>query len=434
MGIVSGDATDARRRSGHALRRALSAILGDLGPGLVTGAADDDPSGIATYAQAGAQSGMGLLWTLALTYPLMSVVQLISAEIGRVTGRGLTTNMRHIFPTELVMACVGLLFIANTINIGADLAAMGSAAALVTGLPGHWLTIGFALGSLLLQVFVPYHSYARLLKWLTLTLLSYVALLFTVTLDWRQIAAGLAIPRIDGRSALVTVVAIFGTTISPYLFFWQSSQEVEEIADHDGEQSLRDKQEAAASEFKRMRIDTWLGMALSNIVGIAIIIGTAATLHRAGKTSIQTAADAAAALEPIAGRFSSLLFSLGVVGTGLLAVPILAGSAAYAVSELRGWRGSLGSSFREAEGFYAIVVAATLFGIAIDWSPLDPIRALFWSAVINGIVAVPLLAAIMVLSGNAKLMGPFRIGGSMRLAGWATTVLMAAAAGAMLLL
>jgi len=424
---------DAQTRAGG-LRGTVSTIVHDFGPGLVTGAADDDPSGIATYSQGGAQFGTSLLWTLVLTYPLMSVVQLISARIGRVTGHGLATNMKRLFPAEIAMGLVGLLFVANTINIGADLAAMGSSAALVVGLPAHVLTIGFAAISLLLQVFVPYHSYARFLKWLTLALFSYIALLFTVRLDWGSIATGLVLPHVSSRAALVTIVAIFGTTISPYLFFWQSAQEVEEIGDHPDARPLNEQRQRAAGEFRRMRIDTWSGMALSNIVAIAIMIGTAATLHIAGKTSIETAADAAQALEPIAGRFSSLLFSLGVIGTGLLAVPVLAGSTAYAVAELRGWRSSLGSRFHDAEGFYAIIIVATLFGVAIDWSPLDPIRALFWSAVLNGIIAVPLLGAIMILAVSPRVMGAFPIGPATRLTGWATTIVMALAVGAMFVL
>jgi len=432
---VSGAGTgrESQARS-FMVRRAASTIVHDFGPGLVTGAADDDPSGIATYSQAGAQFGTALLWTLVLTYPLMSVVQQISAQIGRVTGHGLATNMKRIFPAEIAMGLVGLLFIANTINIGADLAAMGSSAALVVGLPAHALTIGFAAVSLLLQVLVPYHSYARFLKWLTLALFSYIALLFTVRLDCGAIVSGLVLPHVSNRAAVVTIVAIFGTTISPYLFFWQSAQEVEEITDHPGAKPLNQECEVTAREFARIRIDTWSGMALSNIVAIAIMIGTAATLHTAGRTSIETAADAAAALEPVAGRFSFLLFSLGVIGTGLLAVPVLAGSTAYAVAELRGWHSSLGSRFHDAEGFYAIIIISTLFGVAIDWSPLGPIRALFWSAVINGLIAVPLLVAIMILAASPRVMGGFPIRLAMRLTGWATTIVMALAAGAMFVL
>jgi Mn2+/Fe2+ NRAMP family transporter len=404
-------------------------LVGELGPGLITGGADDDPSGIATYSQGGAQAGMALLWTLVLTYPLMSAVQLVSAEIGRVTGHGLARNMRRVFSTEIVMGLVGLLFVANTINIGADLAAMGSSAALVVGLSPHALTLGFAAISLLLQLFVPYHRYAHLLKWMTLSLLAYVALLFTIRLDWREVGLGLIIPRIGGRQDVVTIVAIFGTTISPYLFFWQSAQEVEEIADHKGSRPLRfDGRSAATRELGRIRFDTWTGMAFSNLVALAIMIGTAATLHASGHTSIDTAADAARALQPVAGRFSSLLFSLGVIGTGMLAVPVLAGSTAYAVAELRGWRSSLASRLRDARGFYAIIICATLFGIAIDWSSIDPVKALFWSAVLNGVVAVPLLVAMMLIVSNRAVMGRYRAGPRLLTLGWACTAVMGAAA------
>lgn len=404
-------------------------LVGELGPGLITGAADDDPSGIATYSQGGAQAGMALLWTLVLTYPLMSAVQLVSAQIGRVTGHGLARNMRRVFPTEVVMGLVGLLFVANTINIGADLAAMGSSAALVVGLPPHALTLGFAAISLLLQLLVPYHRYAHLLKWMTLSLLAYMALLFTIRLDWRQIGLGLVIPRIGGRQDVVTIVAIFGTTISPYLFFWQSAQEVEEIADHRGSRPLRfDGRSAAVRELGRMRFDTWTGMAFSNLVALAIMIGTAATLHASGHTSIDTAADAAQALQPVAGRFAFLLFSLGVIGTGMLAVPVLAGSTAYAVAELRGWRSTLASRVRDAKGFYVVIACATLFGIAIDWSPIDPVKALFWSAVLNGVVAVPLLVAMMLIVSNRSVMGRYRAGPRLLALGWACTAVMGAAA------
>jgi len=404
-------------------------LVGELGPGLITGAADDDPSGIATYSQGGAQAGMALLWTLVLTYPLMSAVQLVSAEIGRVTGHGLARNMRRVFPAWLVMAMVALLFVANTINIGADLAAMGSSAALVVGLSPHALTLAFAGLSLLLQLLVPYHRYAHLLKWMTLSLLAYVALLFTIRLDWRQIGLGLIIPRIGGRQDVVTIVAIFGTTISPYLFFWQSAQEVEEIADHKGSRPLRfDGRSAGVRELGRIRFDTWTGMAFSNLVALAIMIGTAATLHASGHTSIDTAADAARALQPVAGRFSFLLFSLGVIGTGMLAVPVLAGSTAYAVAELRGWRSTLASRVRDAKGFYAVIAGSTLFGIAIDWSPVDPVKALFWSAVLNGVVAVPLLIAMMLIVSNRGVMGRYRAGPRLLALGWACTAVMGAAA------
>ncbi|MDF0487587.1 divalent metal cation transporter [Sphingomonas sp. H39-1-10] len=409
------------------------ALLRELGPGLVTGAADDDPSGIATYSQAGAQCGFTLLWTLVLTYPLMSAIQLVSAHIGRVTGRGLAGNMRQVLPLWTVDILVALLFVANTINVGADIAAMGEAGELVTGISGHATTILFAVVSLLLQLFVPYHRYAHILKWLTLALLSYVALLFVLHLDWGAVATGLVLPRVTSKDAVVTIVAVFGTTISPYLFFWQSAQEVEEIAQHPDAHPLVTSPEEAPAEMRRMRFDTLAGMAVSNIVAIAIMIGTAATLHASGVTSITTAADAARALSPIAGRFAFLLFSLGIIGTGLLAVPVLAGSAAYAVGDLRGWPSSLERKPREAIGFYSIITAATVLGIVIDWSPIDPTRALFWSAVINGVVAVPLMAAMMIVVSRRAIMGAFRAAPSLLATGWAATIVMAAAALAMVL-
>lgn len=409
------------------------ALFQQLGPGLVTGAADDDPSGIATYSQAGAQFGFGLLWTMVLTYPLMTAVQLVSAHIGRVTGCGLAKNMGDLLPRPLVTFLIVLLFAANTINIGADIAAMGDAAELVVGWGGHLFTILFALASLLLQLFVPYRRYARLLKWLTLTLLAYVAVVLAVRLDWGGVARGLVVPTITGKEAIVTLVAIFGTTISPYLFFWQSAQEVEEVANDAEAAPLVDAPWQARREFRRMRFDTFSGMAISNLVAIAIMIGTAATLHAAGKTSIETAADAAHALQPIAGSFAFLLFSLGIIGTGLLAVPVLAGSAAYAVGEARGWRCGLEHRPWEAVGFYSVIGLATLLGIGIDWSPIEPIKALFWSAVINGVVAVPIMAMMMLVVSRHEAMGKFTATPRLKLFGWIATAVMAAAAAAMLL-
>lgn len=416
-------------------RRARSiAMVRQLGPGLVTGAADDDPSGIATYSQAGAQFGFGLLWTLVLTYPLMCAVQLVSAHIGRVTGHGLAKNMGDILPRGLVTSLIALLFIANTINIGADIAAMGDAAELVVGTGGHIFTVVFAIGSLLLQMFVPYRRYAAFLKWLTLVLFAYVALVFMVHVDWSAAAKGLVWPVIAGTSAITTVVAIFGTTISPYLFFWQSSQEAEEVATSADARPLVEAPEQASHEYSRMRLDTFGGMALSNLVAIAIMIGTAATLHAAGKTDINTAAEAAQALRPVAGQFAFLLFALGIIGTGLLAVPVLAGSAAYAVGEARNWKIGLEHKPWEAVGFYCVIGVATLLGIAIDWSPLDPIKALFWSAVINGVVAVPIMAAMMVVVARHSAMGRFTATRGLLFFGWGATLVMAVAALAMLAL
>ena len=369
---------------------------------------------------------------MVLTYPLMSAIQLVSAHIGRVTGCGLAKNMGDILWRPLVTGLVMLLFIANTINIGADLAAMGDAAELTLGFGSHEFTIAFALLSLALQLFIPYRRYAHLLKWLTLTLFAYVAVLFMLKLDWHSIGIGLVVPRIEGKAAATTIVAIFGTTISPYLFFWQSAQEVEDVAQDPAASALVDAPSQAPREFSRMRLDTFFGMAISNLVALAIIIATAATLHAAGKTTIDTAADAARALEPVAGHFAFLLFSLGIIGTGLLAVPVLAGSAAFAVGEAHGWECGLEHRPWDAVGFYSVIALATLMGIAIDWSPLDPIKALFWSAVINGVVAVPIMAAMMVVVSRRSAMGMFVASPLLLTLGWAATLIMAAAAGAMI--
>jgi NRAMP (natural resistance-associated macrophage protein)-like metal ion transporter len=398
------------------------ALFEQLGPGLVTGAADDDPSGIATYSQAGAQFGFHLLWTMVLTYPLMAAIQLVSAHIGRVTGYGLAKNMGELLPRGLVTSLVVLLFIANTINIGADLAAMGDGAELVLGRGAHLFTLLFAVASLLLQLFVPYRRYANFLKWITLTLLAYVALLFMVDLKWSAVLSGLVIPRIDGRQAIITLVAIFGTTISPYLFFWQSAQEVEEVIQDPNAEPLVEAPWQARREFRRMRIDTFAGMAVSNIVALCIMIGTAATLNAAGHSGIGTAADAAKALEPVAGRFAFLLFALGIIGTGLLAVPVLAGSAAYAIGESRGWKCGLEHKPWEAVGFYTIIGLATL------------IKALFYSAVINGFVAVPIMAAMMLVVARGRAMGKFVARTRLLVLGWLATAVMGAAALAMVIM
>lgn len=434
--LLSRSITDTRASIPMKLRTRLRsiALFEQLGPGLVTGAADDDPSGIATYSQAGAQFGFSLLWTMVLTYPLMSAVQLISAHIGRVTGCGLAKNMGDLLPKGLVSILVVLLFVANTINIGADIAAMGSAGELVLGVDSHWLTIGFALVSLLLQLFLPYRRYAAVLKWITLCLLAYVALNFMVTIDWRDALLGLVVPRVTSKDAVVTVVAILGTTISPYLFFWQSAQEVEEVRQDDAAEPLVDAPWQARREFRRMKLDTFAGMAVSNIVALAIMLGTAATLHAQGTTAIATAADAAKALQPVAGRFAFLLFALGIVGTGLLAVPVLAGSAAYAIGESRGWKCGLEHKPWEAVGFYSVIGCATLLGIAIDWSSLDPIKALFWSAVVNGVVAVPIMAGMMLVARRRRAMGKFVIGQRLYRVGWVATAVMLIAVVAMIVI
>jgi NRAMP (natural resistance-associated macrophage protein)-like metal ion transporter len=426
---VRGDSRAAARPD---LRGRLVASLDELGPGLVTGAADDDPSGIATYSQAGAQFGYGLLWTMILTYPLMSAVQLASAHIGRVTGAGLSGNLVKAFPKPLVAGLVLILLVANTINIGADLSAMGASASLIAGGGERGFVIGFAAASTLLQLFVPYRKYARILKWLTLCLFAYVAVVLLVHVEWLHALHGMFLPTDVSRAALLTIVAVFGTTISPYLFFWQSSQEAEEISSAPEVKSIRQSPRLAKGQFKRMRVDTLVGMAFSNLVALAIMIATAATLHRQGIIQIDTAAQAAEALRPIAGRLTFGLFAIGIIGTGFLAVPVLAGSAAFAVAEVFAWKEGLEFEPWQARGFYSIVVAATLVGMLIEWSPISPMRALFWSAVLNGLAAVPLMIALMVVVSSKRVMGRFTASRSLLILGWAATALMALASGAML--
>ncbi|MCW6528953.1 MULTISPECIES: Nramp family divalent metal transporter [Sphingomonas] len=403
-----------------------------IGPGLVTGAADDDPSGIATYSQAGAQFGTGLMWTMTLAYPLMVAVQLASARVGRVTGDGLARSLKEVMPRWLVIALVALLFVANTINIGADLAAMGEASALVVGGGKHAFTVGLALLSLLLQLYVPYHRYSHYLKWLTLVLLAYVALLLVVKVDWAAAVRGLVVPTIAGHGALIAIVAIFGTTISPYLFFWQAAQEVEELEQDEEREPLTEEASQARDALKRIRWDTIVGMAVSNIVALAIILGTATTLHAAGKTDIQSAADAAQALKPLAGSLAFVTFSLGIVGTGLLAVPVLAGSSGYAVCEVGGWRASLERKPSRAIAFYSVITLGMLLGVAIDWSPISPMKALFWSAVINGVAAVPILVGLMLVVSERRIMGHFTAPRSLKFFGWLATAVMGVAAIAMI--
>jgi NRAMP (natural resistance-associated macrophage protein)-like metal ion transporter len=415
-------------RLAHLIRRPK--LLQRLGPGLITGAADDDPSGIATYSQAGAAFGLNMLWTVVLTYPLMTAVQSICARIGRVTGKGLASNLAEVFPRGVVLALVALLFVANTINIGADLAAMGAAAELLAGRGARIFTVAFALLSLGLQVFVPYHRYVRFLKWMTLALFAYVGVVFSVKIDWGQVAAGTFLPKVQGKGALLTIVALFGTTISPYLFFWESSEEVEEeTANGDG--PLLAHPENGHDQLTRIWWDNVVGMGVSNVIAFFIILTTAVALHAHGVTDIQTSAQAAAALKPIAGPFAFLLFSAGIVGTGLLAIPVLAGSAGYAVGELQGWKAGLEAKPSEAIGFYAVIAAAVLLGLALTWSSLDPIRALFWSAVVNGVISVPIMAATMVVARRRAQMGPFVATGAQTVLGWIATAVMALAVAGM---
>ncbi len=403
-------------------------MLRKLGPGLITGAADDDPSGIATYSQAGAQFGNGLLWSVLFTYPLMVGIQVVSARIGRVTGHGLAANIRRHYPAWLVYTLVSLLVVANTINIAADLGAMAAAVKLVAGGAVHVYVVVFAVGSLVLQVFVPFPRYSPILKWLTMALFAYVGTVFLVDVPWAQVAADTVIPAIKlDAGYLVMLVAVFGTTISPYLFFWQASQEVEEQRAARGQKPLIDAPRQAPRQLRRIDLDTYVGMGFSNLVAFFIMLTTAVTLHSHGITDIQSSAQAAEALRPIAGEFAFALFAAGIVGTGLLAVPVLAGSAAYAVAETLEWRIGLGLKLGEARGFYAILSAATLFGLAINFSTIDPIKALIWSAVINGVISVPIMVVMMLMAARADIMGQFVVKRRLKWLGWLATGTMAAA-------
>ncbi len=384
-------------------------FLRKLGPGLITGAADDDPSGIATYSQAGAQFGLNMLWTALITFPLMVGIQIVSARIGRVTGEGLAANIRRQFPRWVLLVVVSLLVIANTINIAADIAAMGEALQLVIGGGEHGHAVVFGVLSLLLQVFIPYQSYVRVLKWLTLSLLAYVAVAFSVHIDWIPAIRQSLAPDLSFNPEFVAVVvAVFGTTISPYLFFWQASQEVEELRAGNGSSSLTSTPEDAQLHLRRIKLDTYVGMGFSNLIAFFIILSAAVTLHVAGITRIETSAQAAQALRPIAGDFSFLLFSLGIIGTGMLAVPVLAGATAYAVADSFGWRQGLDRKLFEATEFYAIIAFATLGGLLLDFTPIDPIKALFWSAVINGVIAVPIMIVMMLMAAPGRSHGPVR--------------------------
>ena len=417
-------------------RRPATALLRMLGPGLLTGAADDDPSGIATYSQGGAQFGYVLCWTTFLTTPFMIAIQLVSARIGRVTGQGLAANVGKALPASALYVIVALLLFANTLNLAADIAAMGAAARLVIGGSELVYIVVFGVGCLVAEVLVPYHAYARYLKALTLVLFAYVATAFSIRIPWGSVAAATFVPHVEANGEFaMMLVAIFGTTISPYMFFWQASLEAEE-------RKLSSKVDAGAAapmprrlaprDLLRIRIDTTVGMVLSNVIAFFIIVTTAATLHVHGKTQIGTAAEAAEALRPLAGPLTFVLFSLGIIGTGLLAVPVLAGSAAYAVAECFGWEGSLEKPARSAPGFYLVVAAATLSGLAVALTPLDPIRMLIWSAVVNGIVAVPLMVAMMLVVASRKLMGNHAAPRTLTAFGWAATALMAVVVAAML--
>ncbi len=415
-----------RHKHRHSLRH--------LGPGLITGAADDDPSGIATYSQAGAQFGPNLLWSVVLLYPLMVGIQIVSARIGIVTGKGLAENIRDLFPRWLCLTLVLLLLVANTINIAADIAAMGAALRLVVGGGAHGHAIIFAVLSLTLQILIPYKRYVHILKWLTLSLLSYVAVVFMVQVPWQEVFLRTIFPQVKLNAEYLTLlVALFGTTISPYLFFWQASQEVEEIKGNDDRSPLLQAPQNARREMRRVRFDTYVGMGFSNLVAFFIILSTAMTLNVAGVTNIQTSAQAAEALRPLAGEVTFLLFSLGIIGTGMLAVPVLAGSAAYAVAECFNWPQGLHQKAQAAKRFYGIIALATLGGVVLDFTDIDPVQALIWSAVINGVIAIPIMAVMMVMASKPEIMGAFVIKKKLHILGWSATGLMLIAVIAMLI-
>jgi NRAMP (natural resistance-associated macrophage protein)-like metal ion transporter len=407
--------------------------LARLGPGLITGAADDDPSGIATYSQAGAQFGLNMLWTMPLAYPLMAAIQSMCAQIGRVTGKGLAANIKTAFPPIVLKGVVVLLLIANTLNIAADVAAMGEVAELVSGADRHLMTGFFVAVTLLLQIFVPYSRYVFFLKWLTLSLLAYAAVLFTVHVPWGEVALRTVWPKLTlNFNTASMVVGVFGTTISPYLFFWQASQEVEDRQARRRAPLLQDPN-AAPAELRRIKWDTWSGMFFSDLTAFFIILATAVTLNVSGITNIETAAQAADALRPLAGDFAFLLFAIGIIGVGLIGVPVLAGSAAYALAEAMDWKSGLERKPKSAGGFYGVIAISVLAGSVIQYSPISPMKALFWSAVINGVVAVPLLVVIILIASSKSVMGAFTSSRLIVALGWIGTAVMGLAAVLMLI-
>lgn len=406
---------------------AAAGFFARLGPGLVTGAADDDPSGIGTHSQVGAEFGYGLAWTFVLSFPLMVVIQQIAGEIGRVTGAGIARNLRRHYPRPLLWSMVTLLLIANIVNLGADLSAMGAALVLLTGGNPVVYTLLFGILCVVLEVGLSYPRYAAILKWTTLSLFTYVAVVIVAGVPWGRALTSLVVPELQWSAAYATaMVAILGTTISPYLFFWQAGQEIEEEHRHHAKPLCIAPREAGP-ELRRIRMDTLTGMAFSSIISLAIVFATAATLNANGITDIATSAQAAEALRPIAGQFAFAMFALGIIGTGLLAVPILAGSAAYAVTEMAGRTGSLDARPLQARLFYATIAVTTLAGAALTSVAIDPVRALYWAAVVNGVLAAPLMAAMMLIVRNPRAMGRLTLPRGATWLGWAATLVMAGA-------
>jgi NRAMP (natural resistance-associated macrophage protein)-like metal ion transporter len=425
------DSPKAGARSFDSWSPKVLRALSKIGPGLVTGAADDDPSGIATYSQAGAQFGYTMLWTLLFSFPLMTGIQEISAWIGRVTGIGIAGNIRRHYSVWVLYPIVALLLVANVINLGADIGAMGGALKLLVGGPAHLYSVEFGVVSAIAAILVPYRQYAQILKWSALVLLVYVATAFVAHVRWSSVLAATFIPRTSlSPSSLSTLMAVLGTTISPYLFFWQASQEVEEQEADAGEKPLKQAPGQAPAQLEAMRTGTYLGMGFSNFIAFFIMLDAAAVLHAHGQADIQTATQAASALRPLAGEAAFLLFSIGIIGTGLMAIPALAGSAAYALAEAFKWPIGLQKKLDKAWGFYATLCVATLLGVALDFTSINPIKALFWSAVINGVAAVPIMFVMMLMTANPNVTGTLRLPMPQRIVGWtATAVMFAVAAG-----
>jgi NRAMP (natural resistance-associated macrophage protein)-like metal ion transporter len=421
-----------RRTSGTDAPDSTRRVLQILGPGLITGASDDDPSGIATYSQVGAQFGFSLGWVMLFSFPLMTAIQETCARIGRATGEGIAGNIRRHYPLWLLRVIVGMLLIANIINLGADLGAMGSVVKMLIGGPALLYAMFFGTLSAALQIFTNYKSYVNILKWIAVSLLAYVATALAVDIPWREVMLNTLVPSLHFETKyIVAIVAVLGTTISPYLFFWQSSQEAEDVREDPKAKPLKRAPQEAPEEFRRIRIDTYIGMFVSNAIGWFIIVTVAATLNAHGVKDIQSASQAAEALKPVAGQFAFLLFAIGIIGTGMLAVPVLAGSAAYALAEALQWPGGLARKPRAAKAFYGTIALATGFGMIFNLLPVDPIKALFWTAVINGIVAVPIMVMTMLMAGQRKVMGNFVLPRLLSVMGWVATAVMCAVAVAL---
>jgi NRAMP (natural resistance-associated macrophage protein)-like metal ion transporter len=415
--------TAKRRKSGRPKRR----LWQILGPGLITGASDDDPSGIATYSQAGAQFGYTLAWTMLFSFPLITAIQEISARIGRVTGRGIAGNIRRHYPPALLYFTVGLLIVTNVINLGADLNAMGDVVQLLIGGPLLPYVFGFGVLCIVLEITMRYRRYIDLLKWTCVTLLAYAAVAMTIRIPWGEVLFDSLVPNFSLDAALA-LTATLGTTISPYMLFWQSSDEAENERQDRHAHILTLAPAEAPAEIRRIRLDTYIGMFFSNLIGWFIIVTVAATMHSHGSVTIETASQAADALRPVAGPFAFLLFALGIIGTGMLAVPVLAGSAAYALGETLKWPVGLARLPMDAKAFYGAIAAATMIGVGMNLTPIDPIKALFWSAVLNGVVAAPLMAVTMLMARNRRVMGRFVIRPGLAAVGWIATLAMAGSA------